>query len=92
MPLFQRMRVQKFARTVERRSFKRKKSRTPSKEEKAEDRNLSKKRIMIEHIFEKLKILRILLEKYRNRRKKGSISGSILLPPAAILRPDYPDN
>lgn len=33
----------------------------------------SRKRIVIEHIFCKLKVLRILSEKYRNRRKRFAL-------------------
>ena len=40
------------------------------KEEKKENRELSKQRIRVEHIFRKLKIFRILREKYRNKRKR----------------------
>jgi len=40
------------------------------KEQKASNRLLSQKRILIENIIRKLKIFRILSERYRNRRKR----------------------
>ncbi len=39
-------------------------------EQKSANRALSRKRIVIEHIIRKLKIFRILSERYRNRRKR----------------------
>ena len=39
-------------------------------EQKAKNREPSKKRILIENIIRKLKIFRILSERYRNRRKR----------------------
>jgi transposase len=39
-------------------------------EQKAKNRALSKVRILIENIIRKLKIFRILSERYRNRRKR----------------------
>ena len=39
-------------------------------EQKANNRALSKKRILIENIIRRLKIFRILSERYRNRRKR----------------------
>jgi transposase len=53
-------------------------SRTPAKksklhplsqEQKASNRALSRKRILVENIIRRLKIFRILSERYRNRRK-----------------------
>ena len=41
-----------------------------SKEQKASNRALSKERILIENIIRKLKIFRILSERYRNRGKR----------------------
>jgi hypothetical protein len=41
-----------------------------SQEQKASNRMLSRKRILIENIIRRLKIFRILSERYRNRRKR----------------------
>jgi transposase len=49
---------------------KKSKLRPLSKEQKAANRVLSRKRILIENIIRRLKIFRILSERYRNRRKR----------------------
>jgi transposase len=59
--------------TAEFRSFKRKKNCPLSEEEKKVNRDLSKQRITVEHIFRKLKIFCIFREKYRNRRKRYAL-------------------
>jgi transposase len=41
-----------------------------SPDQKANNRTLSKKRILVENIFRKLKVFRILSERYRNRRTR----------------------
>lgn len=41
-----------------------------TRKEKRQNCSLARKRIMIEHIFRKLKVFRILSERYRNRRKR----------------------
>ena len=41
-----------------------------SEEQKAQNRQLSAKRIVAEHIMCRLKVFRILSERYRNRRKR----------------------
>jgi DDE superfamily endonuclease len=41
-----------------------------SKEHKAANRKLASERITIEHVIGKLKVFRILQERYRNRRKR----------------------
>jgi len=41
-----------------------------SQEQKISNRELSQKRILIENIIRRLKIFRILSERYRNRRKR----------------------
>lgn len=38
--------------------------------EKEENREHSRKRIVIEHVFGRLKVFKIIAEKYRNRRKR----------------------
>jgi hypothetical protein len=47
-------------------------------EQKASNRELSRKRIVIEHIFCKLKVFRILRERYRNRRKRFVLRFSLI--------------
>jgi hypothetical protein len=48
------------------------------KEQKASNRALSRKRIVIKHIFCKLKVFRILKERYRNRRKRFGLRFSLI--------------
>jgi len=50
--------------------IKKKKNQKLTKEEKNHNRELSKRRIIIEHINRKVKIFRIFSSKYRNRRKR----------------------
>lgn len=59
-----------------------KKSKTPkkkpkngemSKEDKRKNRELSRKRIVVEHVIRKMKIWRILSERYRNRRRRHGL-------------------
>ncbi len=49
-----------------------------SSEQKAANHNLSKKRILIENIIRKLKIFRILSERYRNRRKRFGLRFNLI--------------
>jgi transposase len=49
-----------------------------SSEEKAYNRTLSRERILIEHILRKLKIFRILSERYRNRRKRFGLRFNLI--------------
>jgi len=58
--------------------FKRKKNCPLSEEEKKKNRELSKQRILVEHIFRKIKISRILREKYRNRRKRFALRFNLI--------------
>ena len=62
-------------------------SQTPAKEsklhplssvQKAANRKLSRKRILIENIIRKLKIFRILSERYRNRRKRFGLRFNLI--------------
>jgi transposase len=48
------------------------------KEQKASNRLLSQKRILIENIIRKLKIFRILSERYRNRRKRFGLRFNLI--------------
>ena len=58
--------------------FKRKKNSLLSEEKKKENRKLAKQRIIVEHIFRKIKIFRILREKYRNRRKRFDLRFNLI--------------
>ena len=49
-----------------------------SKEQKTSNRALSRKRILIENIIRRLKIFRILSERYRNRRKRFGLRFNLI--------------
>lgn len=49
-----------------------------SAEQKASNRALSRKRILIENIIRKLKIFRILSERYRNRRRRFGLRFNLI--------------
>jgi transposase len=49
-----------------------------SKEQKASNRALSQKRILVENIIRRLKIFRILSERYRNRRKRFGLRFNLI--------------
>ena len=49
-----------------------------SVEQKLANRKLSRKRILIENIIRKLKIFRILSERYRNRRKRFGLRFNLI--------------
>jgi len=49
-----------------------------SHEQKADNRDLSRKRILIENIIRRLKIFRILSERYRNRRKRFGLRFNLI--------------
>ena len=49
-----------------------------SQEQKDCNRALSRKRILVEHIIRKLKIFRILSERYRNRRKRFGLRFNLI--------------
>jgi hypothetical protein len=49
-----------------------------TKEEKEENKKLSSSRIFVEHVIWKLKIFKILSEKYRNRRKRFSLRWNLI--------------
>ncbi len=62
-------------------------SRTPAKksklhplshEQRTSNRSLSRERILIENIIRKLKIFRILSERYRNRRKRFGLRFNVV--------------
>ncbi len=63
------------------------KSRTPKKKpkkgkltkgERRSNRELSRRRIVVENVIRSLKIFRILLERYRNRRKRFSLRFNLI--------------
>ena len=49
-----------------------------SREQKSNNRALSRKRILIENIIRRLKIFRILSERYRNRRKRFGLRFNLI--------------
>ena len=49
-----------------------------SQEQKAANRALSRRRILIENIIRRLKIFRILSERYRNRRKRFGLRFNLI--------------
>jgi len=49
-----------------------------SQDQKASNRELSRKRILIENIIRRLKIFRILSERYRNRRKRFGLRFNLI--------------
>jgi IS5 family transposase len=70
-------------------------SRTPKKkskhhpltpEEKADNRELARQRILAEHVIGRLKVFRLLSERYRNRRKRFGLRFNLI---AAIYNFEY---
>ena len=53
-----------------------------TKEEKAANRELSRLRIVVEHVIARLKVFKILSERYRNRRKRFGLRFNLI---AALL-------
>jgi transposase len=49
-----------------------------TKREQQKNRTLARRRIVIEHIFRKLKVFRILSEKYRNRRQRFDLRFNLI--------------
>jgi IS5 family transposase len=47
-------------------------------EQKAANRELARQRIFVEHVIRKLKIFRILSERYRNRRKRFGLRFNLI--------------
>ena len=58
--------------------FKKSKYHPLTPKEKQTNRALARKRILIEHIFRKLKVFRILSERYRNRRKRFALRFNLI--------------
>jgi len=49
-----------------------------TKEQKTSNRQLSRERVLVENVIRKLKISRILSERYRNRRKRFSLRFNLI--------------
>jgi IS5 family transposase len=49
------------------------KHRALTKKQKAANRKLSKKRVLVEHVIGRIKVFRIMAERYRNRRQKHAM-------------------
>jgi hypothetical protein len=58
--------------------FKKSKYHPLTKKEKQKNRTLARKRVLIEHIFRKLKVFRILSERYRNRRARFALRFNLI--------------
>jgi transposase len=57
---------------------KRSKKHQLTRDEKRSNRELSRRRIVVENVIRSLKIFRILLERYRNRRKRFSLRFNLI--------------
>lgn len=51
---------------------------TLTKREKTRNKNRSKRRIVVEHVIGKVKVFRILSERYRNRRKRFGLRFNLI--------------
>ena len=49
-----------------------------TEEQKAANRELARQRIFVEHVIRKVKIFRILSERYRNRRKRFALRFNLI--------------
>jgi hypothetical protein len=49
-----------------------------TQEEKAENRRVSRERILIENINAKFKVFKIMANKYRNRRKRHNLRANLI--------------
>jgi len=57
---------------------KKSKKRPLTKEEKANNRRLARERILAEHINRKLKVFKILSQRYRNRRRRYGLRANLV--------------
>ena len=57
---------------------KKTKKRPLTKDERRANRQLSRRRIVVENVIRSLKIFRILLERYRNRRRRFSLRFNLI--------------
>jgi transposase len=55
-------------------------------DEKASNRSLSRQRMLVEHIIGRLKVFRLLSERYRNRRKRFGLRFNLI---AALYNLEY---
>lgn len=58
--------------------IKKLKNKPLSKEEKAFNKKLASSRIVVEHVIGRLKVFRILSERYRNRRKRFNLRFNLI--------------
>jgi IS5 family transposase len=66
---------------------KKKSKRHPlTQEEKADNRALSRQRMFIEHVIGRLKVFKLLAERYRNRRKRFGLRFTLI---AALYNLEY---
>jgi len=49
-----------------------------TKEEKLENRRISRERILIENVNAKIKVFKIMANKYRNRRKRHNLRTNLI--------------
>ena len=49
-----------------------------TQEEKLENRRISRERILIENVNAKIKVFKIMANKYRNRRKRHNIRANLI--------------
>lgn len=66
--------------------FRKSKHHPLSRAQKTFNRTLSRKRIVVEHVIARLKVFRILSERYRNRRARFAIRFNLI---AAIYNREY---
>ena len=57
---------------------KRSKKRPLTPEQKAYNRSVCSERVLVEHVLRKLKIFRLLAERYRNRRKRFGLRVNLI--------------
>jgi transposase len=57
---------------------KRSKKRPLAPEQKAYNRSLCSERVVVEHVIRKLKVFRMLSERYRNRRKRFGLRVNLI--------------
>jgi len=69
--------------------FKKSKYHPLTKRQRQRNRTLAHKRILIEHIFRRLKVFRILCERYRNRRTRFALRFNLI---AAIYNLELDQN
>ena len=58
--------------------YKKSKNNPLTKDKKRANRQLSRRRILVENVIGKLKVFRILSERYRNRRKRFSLRFNLI--------------